>query len=125
MTTSMPARANEQYVRARRSLAGGVSSSFRASVKPEPLFVEYGRGAYLVDANGIEYVDFALAWGPLILGHSHPAIISAVKEQLERGYMYGAQHELGFLVAERIQASVPCTRCTTSSATGSLPRSFT
>src|SRR5215470_13643236 len=85
MTTSMPTRAHELYMRARQSLAGGVSSSFRAAVKPEPLFVEYGQGTHLIDTNGVRYVDFALAWGPLILGHSHPAIISAVQAQLERG----------------------------------------
>lgn len=119
MTTSMPTRAHELYTRARRSLAGGVSSSFRAAVKPEPLFVEYGQGAYLVDANGVKYVDFALAWGPLILGHSHPAIISAVQVQLERGCMFGAQHELEFRVAERIQASVPCAELVTYSNSGS------
>jgi len=119
MTTSMPADAHEYYMRARLSLAGGVSSSFRAAVKPEPLFVEYGQGAYLVDANSVKYMDFALAWGPLILGHSHPAIISAVQMQLERGYMFGAQHALEFRVAERIQASVPCAELVTYSNSGS------
>ncbi|HKF37610.1 MAG TPA: glutamate-1-semialdehyde 2,1-aminomutase [Ktedonobacteraceae bacterium] len=119
MTTSMPTRAHELYMRARRSLAGGVSSSFRAAVKPEPLFVEYGQGAYLVDANGVRYLDFALAWGPLILGHSHPAIISAVQAQLERGWMFGAQHELEFRVAERIQASAPCAELVVYSNSGS------
>jgi len=96
-----------------------VSSSFRAAVKPEPLFVEYGQGAYLVDANGVRYLDFALAGGPLILGHSHPAIISAVQAQLERGWMFGAQHELEFRVAERIQASAPCAELVVYSNSGS------
>lgn len=119
MTTSLPTHAHELYTRARLSLAGGVSSSFRAAVKPEPLFVDYAQGAYLVDANGSKYVDFTLAWGPLILGHSHPAIISAIQAQLERGYMFGAQHELEIRVAERIQASVPCADLVTFSNSGS------
>lgn len=115
----MPIHSHELFTRARRSLAGGVSSSFRATVQPEPLFVDYGRGAYLVDANNIRYIDFALAWGPLILGHSHPAIIAAVQAQLERGCMFGAQHELEIRVAERIQANVPCADLVTYSNSGS------
>ena len=60
MTTSMPTRAHELYTRARQSLAGDVSSSFRAAVKPEPLFVEYKQKTYLIDANKVRYLDFAL-----------------------------------------------------------------
>ncbi|HKV58665.1 MAG TPA: aspartate aminotransferase family protein [Ktedonobacteraceae bacterium] len=119
MTTSMPTHAHELYERARRSLARGVSSSFRAAVKPEPLFVDYGRGAYLVDADGIQYLDFTLAWGPLILGHSHPAINTAVQAQLARGCTFGAQHALEIRVAERIQAAVPCADLITFSNSGS------
>ncbi|MFL5706783.1 MAG: aspartate aminotransferase family protein, partial [Ktedonobacteraceae bacterium] len=73
------------------------------------------------------------AWGPLMLGHSHPAIVNAVKAQLERGYMFGAQHELEVRVAERIQSSVPCADLITYSNSGSeavlvalrLARAFT
>lgn len=119
MTTDMPTHAHELYTRARRSLARGVSSSFRAAVKPEPLYVDYGRGAYLVDADGIQYLDFTLAWGPLILGHSHPAINRAVQAQLARGCTFGAQHELEIRVAERIQAAVPCADLITFSNSGS------
>jgi glutamate-1-semialdehyde 2,1-aminomutase len=133
MTTSMPTHAHELYMRSRRSLAGGVSSSFRATVKPEPLFVDYGQGAYLVDVDGLKYVDFTLAWGPLILGHSHPAIVAAVQKQLEHGFMFGAQHELEIRVAECIQSSAPCADLVTYSNSGSeavlvalrLARAFT
>ncbi|GAC1565606.1 MAG: glutamate-1-semialdehyde 2,1-aminomutase [Ktedonobacteraceae bacterium] len=119
MTTGMPTHAHELYARARLSLARGVSSSFRADVKPEPLFVDHGLGAYLVDADGQQYLDFTLAWGPLILGHSHPAIIRAVQAQLARGCTFGAQHELEIRVAERIQAAVPCADLITFSNSGS------
>lgn len=119
MTTGMPTQAHELYARARRSLARGVSSSFRAAVKPEPLFVEYGQGGYLVDVDGLRYLDFTLAWGPLILGHSHPAINQAVQTQLARGHTFGAQHELEVRVAERIQAAIPCADLVTFSNSGS------
>ncbi len=133
MTTRMPTRAHELYMRARRALVGGVSSSFRAAVKPEPLFVDQARGVRLVDANGDEYIDFSLAWGPLILGHRHPAIVSAVQAQLECGHMFGAQHELEIRVAERLQAAIPCADLVTYSNSGSeavlvalrLARAFT
>lgn len=119
MSASKQTHAHELYKRARRSLAGGVSSSFRAAVKPEPLFVEYGQGAYLFDADGVRYLDFTLAWGPLILGHSHPAIVEAVQAQMTRGSTFGAQHELEIRVAERIQAAVPCADLVTYSNSGS------
>src|SRR5579884_1785354 len=102
MTTIASTRAQQLYTRAQRSLAGGVSSSFRAAVKPLPLFIDHAQGVRVVDVDGIDYLDFTLAWGPLILGHSHPAIVAAVQTQLERGHMFGAQHELEMRVAERL-----------------------
>ena len=75
----MTTHSHQLFTRAKHSLAAGVSSSFRAAVQPEPLFVDYGQGAYLVDVDGVRYIDFTLAWGPLILGHKHPAIINAVQ----------------------------------------------
>jgi len=64
--------------RARRSLAGGVSSPFRASF-PVPLYFADGRGAHLTDADGNEYIDYVLAWGPMILGYRHPALVEAMR----------------------------------------------
>lgn len=118
MTTIASTRAQQLYTRAQRSLAGGVSSSFRAAVKPLPLFVDHAQGVRVVDADGIGYLDFTLAWGPLILGHSHPAIVAAVQTQLERGHMFGAQHELEMRVAERLQDSVPCADLVTFANSG-------
>jgi glutamate-1-semialdehyde 2,1-aminomutase len=96
----------ELLERARKSLAGGVSSPFRAKA-PVPLYFRDGRGSRLIDEDGNEYIDYALAWGPAILGHSHPALVAAMTEQARRPVTYGAQHRLEIEVAERIQAAVP------------------
>ena len=93
--------------RARKSLPGGVSSPFRA-ILPVPLFFEDAEGARLRDVDGNEYIDFALAWGPLILGHKHPRMVAALTAAAGRPHDYGAQHELEPLVGEQIQALVPC-----------------
>src|SRR5579864_9809761 len=94
MTATTSTRAHELYLRARQSIPGGVTSAFRAGVRPEPIFVDHAQGVRMIDVDGVSYLDFALAWGPLILGHGHPAVLAAVRAQLERGHMYGAQHEL-------------------------------
>ncbi|MFC2076585.1 aspartate aminotransferase family protein [candidate division KSB1 bacterium] len=100
-------RSKSFFERAKRSLAGGVSSGFRAHQKPQPLFFEKGEGARLVDVDGNEFIDYTLAYGPLILGHSHPAIVAAVTEQIGKGSTYGAQHELEFLLAEELIRLIP------------------
>jgi glutamate-1-semialdehyde 2,1-aminomutase len=112
-------RSRELLERARRSLALGVSSGFRAKAQPLPIYVERGSGARFTDVDGNEFVDHCLAWGPLILGHAHPAINAAVARQLERGYTFGAQCELEFEVAERIRAMVPCAERVLYLTTGS------
>jgi glutamate-1-semialdehyde 2,1-aminomutase len=116
MTGVVPAHA--YFTRAQQALAGGVSSSFRAAVKPEPLFVDHAQGTHVVDVDGTTYLDFTLAWGPLILGHSHPAVLAAVRAQLDRGHMFGAQHRLEIEVAEQLQATVPCADLVTFSNSG-------
>ncbi|MDX2181700.1 MAG: aspartate aminotransferase family protein [Bryobacteraceae bacterium] len=92
----------ERYRRACRTLAGGVSSGLRRSAKPYPLFFDHGEGAEIVDVDGNRYIDYALAWGPLILGHAHPAVTQAVATQAARGLTFGAQHELEYEVAETL-----------------------
>src|SRR5437762_14352490 len=83
--------------RAERSLAGGVSSPFRAKA-PVPLYFEDAIGPRLRDVDGHEYIDYCLAWGPMILGYRHPALVRAMQAQAERPMDYGAQHELEYLV---------------------------
>jgi glutamate-1-semialdehyde 2,1-aminomutase len=79
----------------------------RAFVKPVPIFIDYGRGSRLYDVDGTEYIDYALAHGPLILGHCHPRIVAAVEKQLRRGSTFGCQHELEPRVAEQILQALP------------------
>ena len=84
-------RSRQLLARARQSLAGGVSSPFRAQA-PVPLSFEDAHGCRLRDVDANEYIDYALAWGPLILGHRHPAMVDALRRQAERPHLYGAQH---------------------------------
>ena len=84
------------YARAVELMPGGVNSPVRAmrSIGREhPIFVERGEGVELVDVDGNRYVDWVCSWGPLILGHAHPAVIRAVREAAERGTSYGAPTE--------------------------------
>jgi glutamate-1-semialdehyde 2,1-aminomutase len=104
--------------RSRRSLAGGVSSPFRAKA-PVPLFFEDGRGARLTDVDGNEYIDYQLAWGPMILGYSHPGLVERLRRQVEKPLSYGAQHDLEIAVAEKIQAMVPCAERVAFTSSGS------
>jgi len=118
--------------RARRSLAGGVSSPVRGTA-PVPLYFTTGVGPRLQDVDGHWYLDYAAAWGPMILGYSHPALVAAARRAAERPLSYGAQHELEIAVAERIQAAVPCAERVAFSSSGSevvqlahrLARAFT
>ena len=100
-------RSRELLARARKSLVGGVSSPFRAKL-PVPLYFEDACGSRARDVDGNEFIDYALAGGPLILGHKHPALMAALAQQASRPINYGAQHELEFVVAEKIQSMVPC-----------------
>ena len=100
------AKSRRLLARARNSIPGGVNSGVRARA-PIPLYFEDGCGCRLRDVDGNEYIDYVLAWGPLILGHRHPRIVEALRRQVERPHMYGAQHELEFQVAEKLQTLVP------------------
>lgn len=97
-----------RFERSCRSLAGGVSSAMRAKSDPVPLFFASGSGPTLVDVDGNRYIDYTLAWGPLILGHCHPLINSAVSQQMSILQQVGAQHDLEWQVAEQICRMVPC-----------------
>ena len=92
------------FNRAKRVLPGGVSSPVRAfgAVGGTPIAIHNGQGAVLTDGDGRNYVDFVGSWGPLILGHAHPAVVKAVSEQLSRGTTYGAPHDAEVELAERI-----------------------
>ena len=80
------------FAQAREILPGGVNSPVRAfrAVGGQPIFIERGEGAYLVDVDGNRYIDYIMSWGPLILGHAHPDVVAALQEALVRGTSYGA-----------------------------------
>jgi glutamate-1-semialdehyde 2,1-aminomutase len=125
-------KSRELLERAARSLAGGVSSPFRAKA-PVPLYFRNGCGARLEDVDGNEYIDYVLAWGPMILGYRHPAIVEAMRRQADLPTDYGAQHELEFAVSEQIQRLLPCAELVAYTSSGSeacqiafrLARAFT
>jgi glutamate-1-semialdehyde 2,1-aminomutase len=105
--------------RSKRSLAMGVSSGMRKAGAPAPLFFERGEGAWYFDADGHRLLDYTLAWGPLILGNAHPAVIAAVTEQLGRGFAFGAQHRGEIELAELMTAVIPGVERVIFSNTGS------
>ncbi len=113
------ARSAQMLDESKRYLAGGVSSMLRAASKPVPLFFESASGARIVDVDGNSYLDYGLAWGPLILGHNHPAVVASVKRQLERFCLIGAQHRLETSVARAICEIVPCAQLVAFNSTGS------
>ncbi|NIY47986.1 glutamate-1-semialdehyde 2,1-aminomutase [Cedecea colo] len=97
------------YAAARKVIPGGVNSPVRAftGVGGVPLFVERADGAYLFDADGKAYIDYVGSWGPMILGHNHPAIRNAVIEAVERGLSFGAPTEMEVKMAELVTELVP------------------
>jgi glutamate-1-semialdehyde 2,1-aminomutase len=95
--------------RAARLFPGGVNSPVRAyrSVGGSPRVIERAAGARLWDVDGNEYVDYIGSWGPMILGHAHPAVVSAVQEAAARGTSYGAPNPLEVELGEEIVAAMP------------------
>ncbi|MGH2363504.1 MAG: glutamate-1-semialdehyde 2,1-aminomutase [Chloroflexota bacterium] len=95
--------------RSRRVMPGGVSSPVRAfnGVGGTPLVMARGQGSHVWDVDGRDYVDFVGSWGPLILGHAHPAVVEAVARAAERGTTFGAPTELELELAELVVEAVP------------------
>jgi glutamate-1-semialdehyde 2,1-aminomutase len=94
------------FEKAKELIPGGVNSPVRA-FQPYPFFTKCARGSRIFDVDGNEYVDYCLGYGPLILGHAHEQIIGAVKEQLERGTLYGTPTEKEVELAELVCKLVP------------------
>jgi glutamate-1-semialdehyde 2,1-aminomutase len=99
-------KSEELFEKAKRLIPGGVNSPVRA-FSPYPFFTERAKGSRIFDVDGNEYIDYCLAYGPLILGHAHPKIIEAVKAQLEKGSLYGTPTEQEVELAELICSVVP------------------
>ena len=107
LPTDAPASA-ALLARARAVTPGGVNSPVRAfrAVGGTPRFMASGRGPYLTDADGREYVDLVCSWGPMILGHAHPAVLEAVRDAVERGFSFGTPSENEVALAEEIVSRV-------------------
>lgn len=97
------------FAEAQQYIPGGVNSPVRAfkSVGTDPVFIQRGDGAYLWDVDGNRYIDYVASWGPLILGHRHPAVIEALHNYLDFGTSYGAPTELETQLAKMICEAVP------------------
>ena len=102
-------KSKKLFAQAQNIFPGGVNSPVRAfkAVGGEPLFIERGEGAYLYDADGNKFIDFVGSWGPMILGHGHPAVIAAIAETAKRGTSFGAPSRLETELAETIQTAMP------------------
>jgi glutamate-1-semialdehyde 2,1-aminomutase len=100
---------NELFERAARVIPGGVNSPVRAfrAVGGTPRFIARGEGAYIHDAEGKRYVDYIGSWGPMILGHGHPAVLEAVQKAAVEGFSFGAPTEREIELAEEILKLVP------------------
>ena len=97
------------FARAQRVIPGGVNSPVRAfrAVGGTPRFITRGEGAHIVDADGRRYIDYIGSWGPMILGHGHPAVVEAVQKAVLEGFSFGAPTEREVELAEEILALVP------------------
>ncbi|MBC1287522.1 glutamate-1-semialdehyde 2,1-aminomutase [Listeria welshimeri] len=101
-------KSEKAFKEAKKVLPGGVNSPVRAfnSVDATPVFMDHGKGAYITDIDGNEYVDYVLSWGPLILGHANPSVVDAITKAAMRGTSFGTpteiETELAKLVIERV-----------------------
>jgi glutamate-1-semialdehyde 2,1-aminomutase len=102
-------KSDELFNRAQQVIPGGVNSPVRAfrAVGRTPLFIREAAGAHITDADGNSYIDYVGSWGPMILGHAHPAVIEAIREAARRGTSYGAPTELEIELASEITSAFP------------------
>lgn len=102
-------QSEEWWIRAEAAISGGVNSparSFRSVGGDPPLVMDRGEGAYLIDVDGNRYIDYLAAFGPLVLGHSHPKVSAAGLIALNRGPLLGTPHPDEILLAEELQRSI-------------------
>ncbi|MFO7558996.1 MAG: glutamate-1-semialdehyde 2,1-aminomutase [Desulfobacterales bacterium] len=97
------------FKKSRAVIPGGVNSPVRAckSVGTEPVFIDHADGCHVFDVDGNRYIDYVGSWGPMILGHRHPAVIEAIRSVLEKGTSFGAPTELEVQLAEMVIKAVP------------------
>ncbi|MDO9142509.1 MAG: aminotransferase class III-fold pyridoxal phosphate-dependent enzyme, partial [Methylobacter sp.] len=97
------------FTDAKRVIPGGVNSPVRSfsSVGGIPVFIDHALGAYIYDSSGNRYIDYVGSWGPMILGHAHPDVITEVKQAADKGLSFGAPTEIETLMAERVCELMP------------------
>lgn len=102
-------KSQQLFDHAKNVIPGGVNSPVRAfnSVGGTPCFVKRAEGAYIYDADDNAYIDYVGSWGPMILGHNHPAILAAVIETAKSGLSFGAPTEIEITMAEKVRELVP------------------
>jgi glutamate-1-semialdehyde 2,1-aminomutase len=100
---------HQLFEQAQTHIPGGVNSPVRAfkGVGGDPVFFRSGKGAWITDAEGKEYVDYIGSWGPMIVGHAHPEVISAVQAEVQNGLGFGAPTEIETVMAEEVCKLVP------------------
>ncbi|MGH9794309.1 MAG: glutamate-1-semialdehyde 2,1-aminomutase [Candidatus Acidiferrales bacterium] len=135
LQSKQTSRSESLYREAEQLLVGGVNSPVRAfkAVGGTPLVIERAEGAYLYDADGKRYLDYIGSWGPMILGHAHPAVTEAIREQAGKGTSYGMSSPLEVELARLICEAMPSVEmvrfvCSGTEATMSavrLARAFT
>lgn len=102
-------KSKELFERAKKVIPGGVNSPVRAfgSVGSEPIFIDRGHGARVIDVDGNEYIDFICSWGPLIFGHSNKELVSGIEEVVMKGTSFGVPTEIEVTMAELITDAIP------------------
>lgn len=105
----MTESADVLFSEAKSVIPGGVNSPVRSfsGVGGIPVFIDHAQGAYIFDSMGKRYIDYIGSWGPMILGHAHPEVISAVKSAAEKGLSFGAPTEIETLLAQRVCELLP------------------
>jgi glutamate-1-semialdehyde 2,1-aminomutase len=113
------AQSAAHHAAARRHLARGVSSTARAAQRPVPVVVESAEGAWITDADSNRFIDYAMGYGPLILGHSPAPVLAAIRADLDRGLRTASNHRGEAELADLIAACVPSAELSTFVSTGS------
>ena len=100
---------HQRFTQAQQHIPGGVNSPVRAfkGVGGDPVFCDHASGPFIFDPDGNRYIDYVGSWGPMILGHAHPAVIQAVSEVIGRGLSFGAPTELETRMADKVCELVP------------------
>jgi glutamate-1-semialdehyde 2,1-aminomutase len=102
-------RSHDLFQAAQKHIPGGVNSPVRAfrGVGGDPLFFKQGEGAYIIDEDDKRYVDYVGSWGPMIVGHSHPEVLAAVREAITHGLGFGAPTRIETVMADKVCSLVP------------------